>query len=36
MAASVDGCHPNDLGFYFFFKALLPVLKPLLGGKAGA
>jgi lysophospholipase L1-like esterase len=36
MAASVDGCHPNDLGFYFFFKALLPVLKSLLGGKVGA
>ena len=28
--ASVDGCHPNDLGFYFFYKALKPLLERLL------
>lgn len=29
-ACSVDGCHPNDLGFYRMFKAVLPVLKEAL------
>ena len=24
---TVDGTHPNDLGFYRFFKALLPIFK---------
>ena len=28
-ACTVDGCHPNDLGFYRFAQALLPVLKGL-------
>ena len=27
---TVDGCHPNDLGFYRFSQALLPTLKKLL------
>ena len=26
-ACTVDGCHPNDLGFYRFFKALLPIFE---------
>ncbi len=26
-ACTVDGCHPNDLGFYRFAQALLPVLR---------
>ena len=26
-ACTVDGCHPNDLGFYRFSKALLPVFQ---------
>ncbi len=26
-ACTVDGCHPNDLGFYRFYKALYPVFK---------
>jgi len=26
-ACTVDGCHPNDLGFYRFAKALYPTLK---------
>ena len=29
-SCSVDGCHPNDLGFYGFSKALYPLLKKLL------
>ena len=29
-ACTVDGCHPNDLGFYFFSKALYPLLKKIL------
>ena len=29
--ASVDCCHPTDLGFYFMAKAVLPVLKTALG-----
>ena len=31
-SASVDTCHPNDLGFYFYYKALKPVLKKILYG----
>ena len=29
-ACSVDGCHPNDLGFYRMAEVILPVLKKLL------
>ncbi len=29
-ACTVDGCHPNDLGFYRFYRTLLPVLKQAL------
>lgn len=29
-SCTVDGCHPNDLGFYFFSKMLYPVIKKLL------
>ncbi|MBR7120869.1 MAG: hypothetical protein IKC94_01345 [Lentisphaeria bacterium] len=27
---TVDGCHPNDLGFYRMYKCVLPVLKKAL------
>ena len=27
---TVDGCHPNDLGFYRMYKTILPVLKQVL------
>jgi lysophospholipase L1-like esterase len=27
---TVDGCHPNDLGFYLMAKAFYPVLKDIL------
>lgn len=27
---TVDGCHPNDLGFYRMYQALYPVLKKIL------
>ena len=27
---TVDGCHPNDLGFYRMYKTMLPVLKEAL------
>ena len=30
-ACTVDNCHPNDLGFYRMAKAVLPVLKKVLG-----
>ncbi len=30
----VDGCHPNDLGFYVMFKNVLPVLKKALESSA--
>lgn len=30
-ACTVDGCHPNDLGFMRFAKAVYPVLRGLLG-----
>ena len=29
--ATVDGCHPNDLGFYLMYQRILPVLKKALG-----
>lgn len=29
-ACTVDGCHPNDLGFYRMFKNILPALKKAL------
>lgn len=29
-SCTVDGCHPNDLGFYRMAKAVLPVLKECL------
>lgn len=29
-ACTVDGCHPNDLGFYRMYKHVLPVLKKAL------
>ena len=28
---TVDGCHPNDLGFYLMFRRTLPVLREMLG-----
>jgi lysophospholipase L1-like esterase len=31
-ACTVDGCHPNDLGFYRMFRTVLPVLAKALGG----
>lgn len=30
---TVDGCHPNDLGFYLMFKNTLPTLKQAIGVK---
>ena len=27
---TVDGCHPNDLGFYRMYQAVLPVLRKVL------
>jgi hypothetical protein len=27
---TVDGCHPNDLGFYRFSRALLPIFERIL------
>ena len=32
-ACSVDGCHPNDLGFYRMAETIYPVLKKLLKQK---
>jgi hypothetical protein len=32
-ACTVDGCHPNDLGFYRMYKHVLPVLKTALNPK---
>jgi hypothetical protein len=29
-SSTVDTCHPNDLGFYYFYKALKKTLKPLI------
>ena len=31
-ACTVDGCHPNDLGFYRMYKHVLPVLRKALKG----
>ena len=28
--STVDGCHPNDLGFYMMYQNVLPVLKKAL------
>ena len=28
--ATVDNCHPNDLGFYMMAQALKPILSRLL------
>ena len=30
LACTVDGCHPNDLGFYRMAKTIYPVLKEVL------
>lgn len=30
-ACTVDGCHPNDLGFYRMYRTMLPVLAEMLG-----
>lgn len=30
---TVDGCHPNDLGFYRMYRKVLPVLKKALAKK---
>jgi hypothetical protein len=27
---SVDGCHPNDMGFYYMAKGFLPTLRKIL------
>ena len=32
-ACSVDGCHPNDFGFYRMVQVIYPVLKKLLQGE---
>ena len=29
-SATVDNCHPNDLGFWFMAKKLAPLLKSIL------
>ena len=29
-ADTVDTCHPNDLGFYWFYRKLKPVLADLI------
>lgn len=29
-ACTVDGCHPNDLGFYRMYRTVLPVIEQLL------
>ena len=30
-ACTVDGCHPNDLGFYRMYQTVRPVMKQALG-----
>lgn len=35
-SATVDGCHPNDIGFERMYNALLPLLRTLLDGDAAA
>jgi len=32
-ACTVDGCHPNDLGFYRMFRTILPTLEKALQGQ---
>jgi len=32
-SCTVDGCHPNDLGFYRMAMGMLPSLKELLEGE---
>lgn len=32
-ACTVDGCHPNDLGFYRMAETIFPVLKEILGNE---
>lgn len=34
-ACTVDGCHPNDLGFERMYRAVLPVLKKALKNRWG-
>ena len=29
-SCTVDGCHPNDLGFYRMAQGILPILKEIL------
>ncbi len=35
-ACTVDGCHPNDLGFYRMYKAICPVIESALNSKNSA
>ena len=30
-SSTVDGCHPNDLGFYGFFRELSPIFEKIFG-----
>ena len=30
-ACTVDGCHPNDLGFYRMYRTMLPILAEMTG-----
>lgn len=30
-ACTVDGCHPNDLGFYRIYRTMLPILAEMTG-----
>ena len=32
-SCTVDGCHPNDLGFYRMAETIYPVLKELINRK---
>ena len=32
-SATVDTCHPNDMGFYFYYRDMKPVLKKILYGE---
>ena len=34
-SCTVDGCHPNDLGFYRMAMKMLPVMQALLTGVQG-
>ena len=31
--STVDGCHPNDIGFYRMAEAYVKVLKPILSAE---